>query len=172
MSQNAADVDQRVAVDAGALRDVREGAVGVVPIQPVGAVVGDQEVEVAVVVDVADGRAHAVAGVAGPGFPCRIAKDAIRILAEQPVAGAGLAIGVYEIHVEVPVAIVVEDSEPGSHHFRQQELAPDARGVVEQETELRGDINEPVRGIRRLASALCKDEDHQPEPRRALGQIP
>ena len=123
------------AFDASAFRDVREGAVGVVPIQPVGPVVGDQQVEVAVVVDVADGRAHAVAGVAGPGFRRRVAEDAVGILAVQPVAGGRrFGIRVYEIHVEIAVAVVVEDGEPGSHHFRQQELAPDARGVLEEKT--------------------------------------
>ena len=159
--------------DTGALGDVREGAIGVVSIKPVGTVVRDQEVEITVVVDVAEGRAHAVAGVAEPGFRRGVAEDAIGILAEQPVAGGEgrvrFRIGVYEIYVEVAVVVIVEECEPGSHRFRYQELALDARRVVEVETKARRDVDELIPAFLRLLAAAGRQQADRERDARPVG---
>ena len=56
---------------AGLFRDVGEGAVAVVAIEPVLAVVGDEEVVEAVVVVVADADAHGPSGLRRAGRPFR-----------------------------------------------------------------------------------------------------
>ena len=56
-----------VVADAGVARHIGERAVSVVAIQRLGSEAGDEEIEVAVVVVVADGDAHAVGAKADAG---------------------------------------------------------------------------------------------------------
>src|SRR6185437_15720153 len=78
-----------VAAQPGARRDIPERAIALVAIERVGAPAGDEEVRVAIVVDVADGDAVAVAAghPADPGGLRDVLERAIAPVAEEAVAG-------------------------------------------------------------------------------------
>ena len=72
-------------------RDVGEGAVAVVAVEDVGAVVQDVEIEIAVAVVVGRGGAHAVAPVADAGLLGDVGERAVAVVAVEGVGQLALA---------------------------------------------------------------------------------
>ena len=54
-------------IDAGSFGDVGESAIAIVAIERIRAIVGHVNIDVAIVVEITDGAAHAVAGIAQAG---------------------------------------------------------------------------------------------------------
>src|SRR4051794_9128303 len=71
------------ACHACAFGDIREGAVSVVAVQDVAAEVGDEEVVVAVVVEVADAAGLAPAGMGQPGFSRDVGEGAVAVVMKE-----------------------------------------------------------------------------------------
>ena len=158
------------------IRDIGERAVAIVAVQRVGAEVRDVQVQIAVVVVVTHGQAHAVAAVAEARFIGHVHEplghDAVRpnlqIVAVQTIATFGSlqsirvdAIGVRQcaererlhgIHIQVAIAVVIKQPAPGARNLREVILTGSAGGVNEVQAGDLGDINEPdLAGIRRTA---------------------
>src|SRR5271165_124972 len=108
------------ACNAGFFADVGEGAVTIVMVKDVFAVIGDEEVVVAVVVVIADADALPPAGMGEAGFLRDVGKGAVVIVVVQ-VVGGGCAGGeavercaVDEEDVGPAVVVVVEDGHTGT----------------------------------------------------------
>src|SRR5262249_21656802 len=97
-------------VQARLLRHLCESAVAVVEEQPHAGILGNENVREAVVIDVADGHAHAVAGYVQPRAFADVLKPSSRELPEQAVGLAMRPTVVKQVDVEQTVAIEVEDS--------------------------------------------------------------
>ena len=93
--------------DSGLLADVGEGAVAVVVVEHVLAVVGDEQIVVAVVVVVADADALSPAGVLEPSLQGDVGEGAVAIVLEQVVEGLFARRKAFE-----PPAVDQEDVEP------------------------------------------------------------
>ena len=76
-----------VFVEAGCFGDVGEGAVAVVAIEHDAAEATDDEVGEAIVVEVADGRAHGPAGIADAGLVGDVGEGAVVIVVVERAAG-------------------------------------------------------------------------------------
>ena len=75
--------------EAGLLCHVSEGAVAVVAVKAVLAVVGDEKVVEAIVVVIADADAHGPARIGKPGFLGDVGEGAIAVVFVQAIAGSG-----------------------------------------------------------------------------------
>ena len=84
-STHAALVDQPLPADAGLLRYIGERAVAVVVVELVAAIGGDIKVLESVVIVVADGNAHAVAGSLQAGFFRNVFECAIFLLMVEAI---------------------------------------------------------------------------------------
>ena len=144
---------------SGARGYVRKRAVSIVVIKNVVAVIGDIEIDVAVVVVVAGRHAHAFIGVAHAGRFGDIGEGqfaaSVEIIAEQAVAGfparrhghqrlalrsSGIALD--QINVHIAVVVVVDQRGARSHHFGKKHLARGAGILPEVDPGLFGDILE------------------------------
>jgi hypothetical protein len=116
--------------------------------QPVAADRGDEDVDPAVVVVVADGDAHAVqldvqsrlfgdvGEAAGPVVPVQGEGRALRTLVSGPVTG------VDQQDVLVPTVVGIEYRDAGTDGFGQQALAEGAVDMGEVDAGLGGDVGE------------------------------
>ena len=120
----------RRVVDSRRGGDVPERAIALVQEQAIGAEVAEIHVGVAVVVDIADGHAHAVTGVGQSAGDRDILEATIVGLAVQPIGhrrvGHRLASIVHcaavdQVQVEVSVAIEIEQRSPGRDHLGHEE---------------------------------------------------
>ncbi len=165
--------------DAGGARDVGEDAVAGVPVERVGAVVGDVQVHATVVVHVACARTLAVLG--GPDRRRRgdIGELSRPGVAEQPVTGArrhggiGERAAIHHEHVHPPVGVVVEEHRARSHRLDEKLVRAGAVDVLNREAGSLGDVLERERrrsgrGARTLGArhrhaghADQRDADHQ-----------
>src|SRR5205823_5768187 len=94
------------AVQTGLLADIGKGTVAVVEEEFQAAILGHENVRPAIIVDVANGHAHAVAGNIETGTSADVMKSAIHILAEKPVRGGRTRTAVlYEINIQPAVLI-------------------------------------------------------------------
>ena len=149
-------------------RRVDEAAAALVPVEHVGAQIRDVQVEVAVVVDVADRGAHAVARVVEPRIRGRVRETAARALPVEAIAtrlAGDLAARVREVEIEQAVAIGVERRHAAAHDRRHRVRPRRAGRVDEVEAGLAGHVDEPHaargrrcrrRSGRRLRSALLR----------------
>ena len=129
------------ASQAPSFGDVLEGAVALVAVEGVSIPSGDEQVGVAVVVDVADGDPVPIAGRQGleSGEPRGVLEGAVALVAEEAVAPGGPA-GVRRkgptldhVNVEPAVAIVVEEA--GTPAGRLRELVNRGLAVVVDERQ-------------------------------------
>ena len=135
-----------------------EASVAQVLEQLVGAVVGEKDVRIAVVVDVAGGDAHAVAVCAHAGCIGDVNKAQTPIpanVAVQPVNGRiahgsgdfGQALGhraaLHQPDVEQAVAVEVEHADAGPHGFQNPALADHAVDVPEAKPGILRHLAEP-----------------------------
>ncbi len=160
---------------------VDEGAVPPVAIEPIGTVVGHEQVDVSVVVDVADRDAHAVAPVTEARLRGDVRVAPVGLAAVEPVGrpvrGARLGqdvIGVGQVDVEIAVGVEVEQRRTTGADRREMQLVEGARLVDEIESRLLGDVREPLRGrsldraslahftgVTRRVTAGCAERQHQ-----------
>ena len=112
--------------EAGFRGDVGEGAVAVVAVEDVLAVVGDEEVVPAVVVDIADAAALTPSGVGQAGREGDVGKGAVAVVLEQSVDGF-LALGeafeagsVDEKNVEPVVVVEVVEGDAAAGGFKEE----------------------------------------------------
>jgi hypothetical protein len=136
------------------------------------------DVGVAVVVDVADGDAHAPAG----HVEARALADVLEAAAgELPIQAVGrfrLGAGVLEqVEIEQAVVVEVEEGDAGAHDLRQEVAVGRLAGVVDEiEAPGGADLGEP-RGSRRRVGLLRRavgllaarqqtahGQDHQQDP--------
>ena len=114
-----------IAVEAETLGDILERAVAAVAEEKIRPPSGDEEVGVAVAVDVANARAVGVAF--GQGRDPRLLGDvlevAVMLVAEEPVAGLGgtarEGTALQRINVEPTVAVVIDQGDSAAHRFRE-----------------------------------------------------
>ena len=125
---------------------VGEGPVPPAPQEHVGAVVGEVEIGVAVVVVVGGGHAHPVAPVARAGLATDLAEGAVPEIAVELVGLRGLGavegVAVDGVDVEAAVAVVVEEGAPRPHGLDEVLAAGAAVGVVEGDAGLVCDVGE------------------------------
>ena len=184
-----------VAGERGGRRDVPESPVAEVLQQLVRSEVGEKDVDVAVVVDVAGGDPHAVARCTDSGGRGRIDEAKLAVpghIPEQLVAGQGCRFWVgasdkgaslYEPDIKAAVTIEVEQSDAGAHDLHQPGLADHAVDVNELEAGGCGDVCEGLgragrggerrqrnHGPRAGARALFGTHDRETRPSR-LGVI-
>ena len=142
----------RPAVHVGSGRggDVGEGAVPQVAIETVGAVVAHVHVDPAIVVDVADRDAHAVAGVAQTRLSGDVGIAAVLPAPEEavgrPVRDTRLwqdVVAVGQVDVEIAVVVEVEKGRAAGTDGREMELVDGARLVDELQPGLIADVGEP-----------------------------
>ncbi len=114
-------------------------------IKNISAEVGHQQINVAVVVEVAGGDAHAVHSTLQAVFFCDIGESAVAIVVIQAVPKAGIRLvrrgarrhgilelgSVYEKQVEPAVVVVVEHSDTAAHRLRQIFFTGAARFLFE-----------------------------------------
>ena len=139
-----------VAAEAGGVRGVLEGAVAAVAVKGVGPPAGDEQVGVAVVVDVADGDAVAIsAGEGGdPGGFGGVLEGAVAAIVEEAVAVGGPARAGREraslggVDVEPAVAVVVEQAQARAHRLGDLSLLAGAGIVAEAEADGLGVVGE------------------------------
>ena len=124
--------------DAGFGRNVAEGAVPVVAIEPIGSEVGDVDVPVAVIVVVANGNPHAIGAVSlqpRPGghlLETAVGQVAIERVANRPGgAGVGRQASVDQQNIQPPVVVVVEQGASGAYRLHQVLLVGSASLVPE-----------------------------------------
>ena len=105
----------------------------VVAKERVGAKVGQIEVEVAVAIVVGRGNSHADASVGDPGCD----RNKVRAIVAKKAIGRGriLRIGVdksavYRIHIQIAVAVVVEEGTPAAHRLGKMSLGAAAVFVL------------------------------------------
>ena len=128
-------------------RDVDERALAGVPEQPVLSDAGDEEIREAVVVEVADGDAHAVELDVEAGAARHVGERAVAVVAVQaqrrPLAlVAGPVHAVDEQDVLPAVGVVVEERAAGAERFGQQLAAVRAVVVPELHAGRGGDVDE------------------------------
>ena len=168
--------------DAGSCRDVREGAVPVVAEQGVGAQRRHIQIEVAVVVEIADGDAGLVAraiGVRRRRARARgdVGERPVTVVVVQHVRGPRRA--VHEVHVRVAVVVVVDPRDAGAEGL-EHALFRRRGGVMDERDARRGrDIGEGgrtgrrrPRRLSRLAAAndyveACRDDERQRQHQQA-----
>ena len=142
--------------------------------QRVPAVPGAEEIEVAVVVGVADRHPHSVRlRRRRPGARRRLPETEIAEVLEEPVGARPL----HEVEVEVAVAVVVEEPEAGTHDFGHEVgRAPGfaaSGAMVEAESRGAGDLGElPGRRSRRRQQAEAGCRQRQPPPGEGAAQRP
>ena len=152
-------------------RDVPETAVAQVLDELVGPEVGEEHVEVAVVVDVAGGDAHAVAGGADPRFGSGIDEAqaaAARLVAVQPIAGKVFGLraaldrpALHQPDVLPAIPVEVEEAQARAHDLDEPGLADHAVVMDEVEARFGGHVRERVRvhGRRRRDGEEQGDRD-------------
>jgi hypothetical protein len=135
-------------IQARLLGNVGKRAVAVVQEQPRPAELGDEHVGPPVVVDVADGHAHAVAGDVQAGTRADVGEPAIRCLPEQPVGRTRIGAAVLnQIDIQAPVVVEIEEGTARTDDLRH-EIATHGAGVMDEvQSGFRGDVNEPGRRI-------------------------
>ncbi len=137
-------------------RRVDERALARVPKQPVLPHTRDEQIGEAVVVEIADGHAHAVHLDVETRARGDVGERAVAVVAEQlgcrshPVM-SGPVHAVDQQDVLPPVAVVVEERAPGAHRLGQQLAAVRAAVVREAKATRGGDVHEPQSrvGLRR-----------------------
>ncbi len=137
------------AVEAGLLGDVLEVAATLIEEELDAAVLSDEHVGQAVVVDVADRHAHAVAGDVQAGAGADVLEATAGKLVEELVAGAVRAAVLQQINVEEAVAVEVEQSGPRADDLRHEVAARGAGVVDEVQADLVRHVLEPARIGRR-----------------------
>src|SRR5688572_19367185 len=133
---------------AARLRDLREAPLAEVPIERVGTVVGDVEIDGAVVVVVAGAGPHAVLAMADAGLGRHVLELSIPAIAEQPVPGggrhlrAGDGAAVHEKDVHPAVVIEIDEQPARSHDLREVFVGARAVDVRDAEAGGRGNVAE------------------------------
>ena len=140
-------------------RDVGERAVSLVAIEPVAAIAGDVEIREAVVVVVADRRAHpidAVGGAAETGFLCLVHEGAVALLPVQAVPESRLRfVGslsrrlrivnprpVREEQIQAAVVVDVEHGHAAAHGLEQVLVRGGGMLVLKVDRGGPGDVGE------------------------------
>ena len=131
--------------------DVDERALAGVAEQAVLPDAGDEQVGEAVVVEVADGDAHAVHLDVEPGAAGHVGEGAVAVVAVQPqrrslALVAGPVHAVDEQDVLPAVGVVVEERAAGAERLGQELAAVGAAVVPELEAGGGGDVDEPEAG--------------------------
>ena len=161
---------------------VREGAVAVVAIEPVGAEVGDIEVGPAVVVVVAGGDAHAVAAgadAAGRGDvdkarPSAAVGPHLQVVAVQPVdrsirrcrADRVESTALHQVDIQIAVTVEVEQRPAGTHHLAEVEAAGHAVDMRKVEPAGRRDVDKQIFSRRRGGGRRGQDRQQQGEQKK------
>jgi hypothetical protein len=147
--------------DTGSGSDVRECAVAVVAKELVAGDVGDEDVGVAVVVEVSNGDAHPVARSSDSRFFCDVGECAVVVVAEESIPVGGRSFferrdlgSVDGIDVEEPVIVVVEQRNAGNHGFGLVLVGRGAIAGNKVETGLLGNLVEANAGKRRRCARL------------------
>ena len=110
--------------DCGGCRYICKSAVAVVLIELVCAEVGDVEIQVTVVVIIADGGTRTVGGTPNACCFCYICKGVISVVSVEDVMRCPVCVhclselrAVDEIDVEIAVAVIIEKPATGSEEF-------------------------------------------------------
>ena len=135
--------------DAGFGCYVGEGSVAVVAKELVAGNIGDEDVRIAVVVEVADGDAHAVACASDTRFFSDVGECAVMVIAEEaiPVSRCRLFkrrdLGAVDaVNVEKAVVVEVKQSDTGNHGFGLVLVGCSAVASYEVEARSLGDLVE------------------------------
>ena len=147
----------RASAEPARARHVHERALAGVAEQAVLSDAGDQDVGIAVVVEVADGGAHAVQLHIEAGAARDIGERAVAVVAVQaerraPARVARPIHAVDEQDVRPAVGVVVDEGAAGPERFGQQLAAIGAAVVLELKAGRRGDIGQPEGERRRRAA--------------------
>ena len=148
--------ERRPAGEAARSGHVEERALAGVPEQPVLSDAGDEQVGIAVVVEVADGGAHSVELDIEAGAARHVGKCAVAVVAEQaqrrpPARVAGPVHAVDQQDVQPAIGVVIEKCAPGPERFGQQPATVGAVVVLEIYAGGAGDIGESEPRRRSLA---------------------
>src|SRR6516165_3259048 len=110
------------------------------------AVFGDQHVGPAVVVDVADGHAHAMAGDVQAGPLAYVGEFAVGSLPKQAIGGPRLRPTILEeVNVEPAVVVEVEKGGARTHDLRHEIIAHGSGVVNKVKADFVGDVYKPRR---------------------------
>ena len=93
MSANAALAPQALVADLGRDRHIRKRSIPLVPIQHIGTEVSHVQIEIAVVVVVADRAAHAVTRIADASVRRYIGKGTVAAIVVERVLRRGIVVG-------------------------------------------------------------------------------
>src|SRR5207245_3523576 len=139
------------AIETSFSGDIRKGAVAVIEKQADAAKLRDEHVGPTVVVDVADGHAHAMAGDIQAAAGADVVKSPVGFLLKQPVRGAGVGSAVLQQQdVETTVVIEIEAGSAGTDDLRQKVAAVHRPRIMDEiEPGLGSNLLEPG-GSRRL----------------------
>ena len=154
--------------DVGSVADVAEAAIAEILEQLVGAEVGDEDVEVAIVVDVARGDSHAVAvgayasaaGHVHESQPTALGGVAVETIARQCRVAFGERPTLHQPNVHAAIAVEVEDRRAGADDLDEPALAGHAVVVVEVEPGALRDVLET--DLVRHRGERCGQEQKRP----------
>ena len=126
------------------LGHIREGAVAVVVVEHIFAILADVEVRPAVVVEIGDGYAQAVTGSRHAGLVCNIGKSTVAVIVVKRVACSDASAiqitAVEKVQVRPAVAVIVENGAPGSRLFQNRGNPFVPVVIAERKSGLRSDI--------------------------------
>lgn len=154
------------------VRDVPKGAVAVVQKQAHAAVLRDEHVGPAIVIDVADNHARVRAGNPQTRPGGHVLEAAVpQVLVEAIGGGRTGTAARQEIEVEQSVAVEIEDGHAGAMDLGKLELADIAGIVDEVDARLVGRIHEPFglfrRRNRQSAVGVEKNQDGEQQERQS-----
>jgi len=135
-------------------RHITECAVAIVAIERVAPVVGDEDVAVAVVLDVADDAGHPVAAVATSGRVGHVAEGAVAVVAIKMIADADMSIfgrlivqslqvaAIDQVEIQPAVLVVVEEGASGAGRLDDVAHLRVSEAVLKADAGGRGNIDE------------------------------
>ena len=156
--------------DAGFRGDISEGAVAIIAEELVAGDIRDEDVGIAIVVEIPDSHSHSVPSSSDAGLFCHVGEGAVVIVAEEPVPVGGRGLlergyfrAVNAVDVKETIVVVVEQRDAGHHSLG---LVLIRRGTVsgnEAKAGLFGDFIEANSGSGRSCGGL---RGKRPEPAR------
>ena len=115
---------------------IAEAASALVSVEQIGTVIGDIEISIAIVVDVADGDAGAPTGIIDASGAADFSKAALALVVEQGIARARLGLirrqcgAVDGVEVEAAIVVIVEERRSTTMGFKDILFFGTAEGVM------------------------------------------
>src|SRR4030095_171263 len=120
-------------IDTCLLGDVLKGPIGLVSIESRTAISGDIEIDETIVVEITGSHAHRVSSATDPGFFGGVLKRSVGLLVVQAIPETRVTLvwqgvrwhrifdrsTVGQVNVEPPVVVIVKQTNPTTHRFRQ-----------------------------------------------------